>query len=97
MFADTVEELHDMAAKIGLKRCWFQNKPGHQHYDLRETKRTLAIANGATPVTRRQMYDHFKGKSSNETQSSKFQQGPTSGCTSDHQRQREAGLDTPRA
>lgn len=44
-------ELHAMAAQIGLKRSWFQNKkPRHPHYDLRPTKRELAIAHGAVAV-----------------------------------------------
>jgi len=46
-----LSELHEMAAKIGLQRRWFQNKPRHPHYDVRPSKRTLAIENGAIAVS----------------------------------------------
>lgn len=42
-----LEELHQMAEKIGLKRGWFQPHPRHPHYDLRPSKRTLALLAGA--------------------------------------------------
>jgi hypothetical protein len=44
-------ELHEMALKIGLKRAWFQG----DHYDVSEGKRQIAIANGAIPVTMREL------------------------------------------
>lgn len=49
MIADTLDELHRMAAKIGLKRVWFQNSPPHSvpHYDLTVGKKHQALANGA--------------------------------------------------
>ena len=45
-----LEELHAFALQLGLKRSWFQNKPRHPHYDLRPSKRALAIQRGATAV-----------------------------------------------
>jgi len=50
MFADTLNELHSLAEKIGLKRAWFQD---HRipHYDLTVNKRKQAIRAGAGPVT----------------------------------------------
>lgn len=48
--ADDVEELHAFAVSIGLRRSWFQPKPGrpeHNHYDLTRGKRQQAIAAGA--------------------------------------------------
>ena len=45
MMADTEEELHEMAAKLGLKREWFQ--PHRPHYDICKTKRALALKLGA--------------------------------------------------
>ena len=46
MLADTASELHQMAAKIGLKRHWFQPK-STPHYDISEASHQLALAAGA--------------------------------------------------
>lgn len=51
MIADTVEELHEMADKLGLKREWFQNH-GTPHYDICQSRRTDAILKGAIPASR---------------------------------------------
>ena len=53
LWADTLEELHAMADKIGLKRKWFQDKPTLQHYDLTVSRRKLAIENGAIELDRK--------------------------------------------
>lgn len=50
-----IEELHQFADKIGLKRSWFQDKSGHPHYDLAPSKRATAIDYGAKSVTSREM------------------------------------------
>ena len=51
MIADDLGELHTMAAKIGLKRSWFQHKSnGTPHYDLTLAKRRLAIEKGAISI-----------------------------------------------
>lgn len=49
MTADTEDELHQFAAKLGLKREWFQCPPkaSHPHYDLVPSKRKLALKMGA--------------------------------------------------
>jgi ribA/ribD-fused uncharacterized protein len=49
MTADSNEELHEMAAKLGLNREWFQGLPKHtiEHYDISEGKRQQAIKLGA--------------------------------------------------
>lgn len=49
-----IEELHGFAAKIGLKRSWFQDKASGPHYDVTDSKRVLAIQRGATPITWRE-------------------------------------------
>ena len=49
MCADTVEELHEFAAKLGLKREWFQDKRV-PHYDVAKSTREKAIRLGAVPV-----------------------------------------------
>lgn len=46
-----IDELHQFAEKIGLRRERFQNKPGHPHYDLRPEKRALAVQLGAKEAT----------------------------------------------
>jgi hypothetical protein len=55
MIADTDEELHAMAAKIGVQRKWFQGPPAHDsHYDIAISKRALAVKMGAVEITYRQ-------------------------------------------
>lgn len=44
--ADTVEELHAFAKRLGLRREWFQPKSS-PHYDLTPGKRVRAVALGA--------------------------------------------------
>lgn len=59
--ADTPEELHAFAARIGLRRQWFQGRckrspePAgtpchHWHYDVTDAKRAEAIKAGAQPI-----------------------------------------------
>jgi Protein of unknown function (DUF4031) len=55
MFTDSADptELHELAQKIGLKRAWFQSKPGQRwgdHYDVTTSKRRLAIKHGAVEI-----------------------------------------------
>jgi hypothetical protein len=53
---DDPAELHQLAASIGLRRAWYQDKPWPRgHYDVTESRRQAAIAVGAVPVTWRQM------------------------------------------
>jgi hypothetical protein len=51
MYADTIIELHALAAAIGLKRSWFQDKRFFPHYDLTPSKRELAKRIGAVEVS----------------------------------------------
>jgi Protein of unknown function (DUF4031) len=56
MQADTLDELHAFADRVGLRREWFQSKPGrpeNDHYDLTRTRRELAIELGALSEDRR--------------------------------------------
>ena len=52
MVADSLEELHAMADRIGLRREWFQPLSS-PHYDVSKTKRAKAIAAGAIELDRR--------------------------------------------
>ena len=51
MYADTLPELHALAARIGLKRSWFQPHPLLPHYDLTPSRRIAAVGCGAVEVT----------------------------------------------
>ncbi len=50
MIADTAEELHAMADRIGVARRWFQDKASGPHYDITMTKRREAIAADAVAL-----------------------------------------------
>lgn len=56
MLADTDEELHAMAARIGVARKWWQSpaKTSGSHYDIALSKRALAVQAGAVEITMRQ-------------------------------------------
>lgn len=30
----SIANLHRMARELGIKRCWFHNSKGHEHYDI---------------------------------------------------------------
>jgi hypothetical protein len=55
MFADSTDELVDMARALGLKDSWIQ-KPGtrYEHFDLTHPKRDQAIALGAQSISLRE-------------------------------------------
>ena len=52
LFSEDLDELHEFARRLGLKRHWFQEPPKASwcHYDITESKRREAIRLGATPV-----------------------------------------------
>jgi hypothetical protein len=50
MIADTEEELHEMAGRIGMKREWFQDGR-RPHYDVSMSKRKLAVEYGTIEIT----------------------------------------------
>jgi len=51
MLADSLDELHAFAKKIGLRRQWFQDGSS-PHYDLNPTRHAAALAAGAKLVER---------------------------------------------
>lgn len=60
LFSDTCdEELHALAACIGLRRSWFQKADNplqtYRHYDVTESLRIKAIDAGAVAITWRDM------------------------------------------
>jgi len=54
MVATSIEELHEMADRIGVDRKHFQGK-NNPHYDICKSKRELAVEFGATESTERQI------------------------------------------
>ena len=54
MLADTDDELHAMAERIGVARRWHQKDGTPQsHYDVCLTKRAKAVEAGAVEITMR--------------------------------------------
>lgn len=51
MLADSLEELHAMAQRLGLRPGWFQ-PASTPHYDICQEKRAAAIALGAVEIER---------------------------------------------
>lgn len=48
LFSSNLDELHQFAQKLGLKREWYQGGKGHfPHYDLTWRKRLQALRMGA--------------------------------------------------
>jgi outer membrane lipoprotein SlyB len=56
MMADTLDELHEMADCLGLKREWFQG----DHYDISKSKRVQAVKLGAIETTSRDLVKRFR-------------------------------------
>ena len=56
LVADSPDELHDAAARLGLRREWAQDKGRTLHYDLPEELRLRAIELGiAVAITWREL------------------------------------------
>ena len=56
----SVEGLHEMAAALGIKRCWF-HAGRHPHYDIPK-RRIKEIAEKTNVVDPREILDIVKGK-----------------------------------
>lgn len=59
MIADSLDELHSMADKIGCRRDWFQ-PVSFPHYDLPLFRRRQAVQFGAVEVDRRSLVAHMR-------------------------------------
>lgn len=56
MIADSSDELHAMAGKIGVARRWIQHEgTPDEHYDICLSMRARAVRLGAVEVTRREL------------------------------------------
>jgi hypothetical protein len=63
MTADSDEELHAMATRLGMKREWHQKAGTYKsHYDVSLSKRALAIHFGAIEINRSQLGQMLKQK-----------------------------------
>lgn len=51
LFGTDLDELHEFARRLGLRRSWYQGGKKHfPHYDLTKNKRRQAIELGATDI-----------------------------------------------
>jgi len=58
MLADSEEELLAMADTIGVARKWIQRPKGKPvHFDICQSKRALAVKNGAREIGRREFVE----------------------------------------
>lgn len=55
MLADSLDELHAMADRIGVARRHFQLDSSAPHYDICKSKRALAVKFGAIEIDRRKL------------------------------------------
>lgn len=60
MSDESLEELHEFAKKIGLKRHRFHNHPRHPHYDLTKERERFAYLYGAKKVSSKSIVQHFQ-------------------------------------
>jgi hypothetical protein len=52
LVADSLDELHVFAKKLGLRRQWFQEKSYYPHYDVTMSVRDKALNFGALSIDR---------------------------------------------
>ena len=52
LMADTLAELHAMAARLGLPRRAFQDRTSGAHYDVTAALREEALRHGAVAISR---------------------------------------------
>ncbi len=55
LVADSLDELHAFAARLGLRRGWFQEKASYPHYDVTTEVRDRALRLGALPGRKAQI------------------------------------------
>lgn len=57
LLGSDLDELHELASTIGLRRAWFQDARRFPHYDVTEAGREAALAAGAVAIVRRRIPD----------------------------------------
>lgn len=53
--ADSPQELHQFAAAIGVRPCWFHRGARFAHYDITAEQRQEALAAGAVALESREL------------------------------------------
>lgn len=66
LLTSDLDELHEFALDIGLRREWFQDTT-FPHYDLTRNKRTKAIQHGAVRIRLGEFPDDLLVKNHDET------------------------------
>jgi hypothetical protein len=69
MVADSLEELHSFAEKMGIKKHFYEGvRKGHPHYDLtNKTVMSKVIENGAVVVSSKKVLEISKSLVSKKT------------------------------
>jgi len=57
MIADSLDELHEFASRVGIRPCWFHRSKSSPHYDITEPQKHAALAAGAQAVTGRELVE----------------------------------------
>ena len=60
LLADSLDELHQFAKSIGLKKEWFQGHTKYPHYDMNENRRKIAVKKGAIEIDKRTTIEKAK-------------------------------------
>lgn len=58
LVADTIPNLHAFAQKVGIKKCWFENKKdkNQPHYDVHTKDIRKCLMLGAEKVTLKELF-----------------------------------------
>ena len=62
LVGSTIDELHLFAEKLGVNKCWYQNKRGKKqpHYDVKKERIEEAVRLGAKHVKRKELLIFLK-------------------------------------
>jgi len=63
LIADDIDELHDFAKSIGLKRGWFRNHPTRPRYDIWDGPLQKALRSGKVGTVSPAFINEFFKKS----------------------------------
>ena len=73
------DELHAFAARLGMRRAWFQDARSLPHYDLTPSRRARALQLGATEINRRQLVEIMRaGREQRPAEVARYRDGAAS-------------------